>query len=158
MNRSRQSEEKVIGILKQHRAGLGATELRRTHAISNATIYKWRSKYGDVDVSNARKLKALEEENRKLTKLLAKTALDAAILKEMLAERGAWQIKDKGYTQRRHEPGAQGAGDVRNVRHSNRLARSRERLARRSHHQHAPRPGELQLRHTGRESLLRQTA
>jgi putative transposase len=86
MKRSRYTEEQIIGILKQHRAGLGAKELCRKHGISDATFYMWRSKYGGMDVSDARKLKALEEENRKLKKLLAETMLDAATLKEMLAK------------------------------------------------------------------------
>ncbi len=80
MKRSRYSEEQIIGILKQHQAGLGAKELCRKHGISDATFYKWRSKYGRMEVSDARKLKALEEENRNLKKLLAETALDAATL------------------------------------------------------------------------------
>jgi putative transposase len=65
---------------------LGAKELCRKHGISDATFYKWRSKYGGMDVPDARKLKALEEENRKLKKLLAETVLDASTLKEMLAK------------------------------------------------------------------------
>ncbi len=64
MKRSRYSEEQIIGILKQHQAGLGAKELCRKHGISDATFYKWRSKYGGMDVSDTRKLKALEEEMR----------------------------------------------------------------------------------------------
>ena len=75
-----------IGILKQHQAGLGAKDLCRKHGISDATFYKWRSKYGGMEVSDARRLKALEDENRKLKKLLAETVLDAATLKEMLAK------------------------------------------------------------------------
>jgi putative transposase len=86
MRRSRYSDEQIIGILKQHQAGVGAKELCRKHGISDATFYKWRSKYGGMDVPDARKLKALEEENRKLKKLLAETVLDAATLKEMLAK------------------------------------------------------------------------
>jgi putative transposase len=86
MRRSRYSDEQIIGILKQHQAGLGAKELCRKHGISDATFYKWRSKYGGMDVPDARKLKALEEENRKLKKLLAETVLDASTLKEMLAK------------------------------------------------------------------------
>jgi putative transposase len=86
MRRSRYTEEQIIGILKQHQAGLGAKELCRKHGISEATFYKWRSKFGGMDVSDAKKLKALEEENRKLKKLLAETVLDAATLKEMLAK------------------------------------------------------------------------
>jgi putative transposase len=86
MRQSRFTEEQIIGILKQHQAGLGAKELCRKHGISDATFYKWRLKYGGVDVSDARNLKALEDENRKLKKLLAETLLDAATLKEMLGE------------------------------------------------------------------------
>jgi putative transposase len=86
MRRSRFTEEQIIGILKQHQAGLGAKELCRKHGISDATFYKWRSKYGGMDVSDAKKLKALEDENRKLKKLLAETVLDASTLKEMLAK------------------------------------------------------------------------
>jgi putative transposase len=86
MKRSRYTEEQIIGILKQHQAGLGAKELCRKHGISDATFYKWRSKYGGMDVSDARKLKALEDENRKLKKLLAETLLDSATLKEMLGK------------------------------------------------------------------------
>jgi putative transposase len=86
MKSSRYTEEQIIGILKQHQAGLGAKELCRKYGISDATFYKWRSKYGGMEVSDARKLKALEEENRKLKKLLAETVLDAATLKEMLGK------------------------------------------------------------------------
>jgi putative transposase len=86
MKRSRFSEEQIIGVLKEHQAGLSAGDLCRRHGISDATFYKWRSKYGGMEVSDARKLKALEEENRKLKKLLAETVLDAATLKEMLTK------------------------------------------------------------------------
>lgn len=86
MKRSRFTEGQIIGILKQHQAGLGAKELCRKHGISDATFYKWRSKFGGMEVSDARKLKALEDENRKLKKLLAETVLDVATLKEMLAK------------------------------------------------------------------------
>ena len=86
MKKNRYTEEQIIGILKQHQAGLGAKELCRKHGISDATFYKWRSRFGGMDVSDARKLKALEEENRKLKKLLAETVLDAATLKEMLTK------------------------------------------------------------------------
>ncbi len=63
MKRSRFSEEQIIGILKEHQAGLGAKELCRKHGISDATFYKWRSKYGGMEVSDARRLKTLENEN-----------------------------------------------------------------------------------------------
>lgn len=86
MKKSRYTEEQIIGILKQHQAGLGAKELCRKHGISDATFYKWRSRYGGMEVSDARRLKALEDENRKLKKLLAETMLDASTLKEMLGK------------------------------------------------------------------------
>ena len=63
MKRSRYSEEQIIGILKEHQAGVSAADLCRKHGISDTTFYKWRSKYGGMDVSDAKKLKALEEEN-----------------------------------------------------------------------------------------------
>ena len=84
MRRSRFREEQIIGILKEHQAGLAAQELCRKYGVSDATFYKWRSKYGGMDLSDARKLKALEDENRRLKKLLAESMLDAATLKEML--------------------------------------------------------------------------
>jgi putative transposase len=86
MKRSRFSEEQIIGILKEHQAGLSASELCRKHGISDATFYKWRSKYGGMEVSDARKLKSLEDENRKLKKLLAEQMLDNSTLKEMLGK------------------------------------------------------------------------
>ena len=86
MKRIRFSEEQIIGILKEHQAGLGAKELCRKHGISDATFYKWRSKYGGMEVSDARKLKSLEDENRKLKKLLAEQMLDNSTLKEMLGK------------------------------------------------------------------------
>jgi putative transposase len=86
MKRSRFSEEQIIGILKEHQAGMSAADLCRRHGISDATFYKWRSKYGGMEVSDARKLKALEEENRKLKKLLAEQLLDNSTLKEMLGK------------------------------------------------------------------------
>jgi putative transposase len=84
MRRSRYKEEQIIAILKEHQAGLSAQDLCRKYGVSDATFYKWRSKYGGMDVSDARKLKALEEENRRLKKLLAESMLDASTLKEML--------------------------------------------------------------------------
>lgn len=86
MKRSRFSEEQIIGILKEHQAGLGAKELCRKHGVSDATFYKWRSKYGGMEVSDARKLKALEAENAKLKKLLAEQMMDVSTLKEMLGK------------------------------------------------------------------------
>jgi len=69
MKRSRFREEQIIGILKEHQAGLGAKELCRKHGVSDATFYKWRSRYGDMEVTDAKKLKALEVENAKQKKL-----------------------------------------------------------------------------------------
>jgi putative transposase len=71
MRRSRFRAEQIIGILKEYQAGLSAQELCRKYGVSDATFYKWRSKYGGMDLSDACKLKALEDENRRLKKLLA---------------------------------------------------------------------------------------
>jgi len=86
MKRSKFSEEQIIGILKEHQAGMSAADLCRRHGISDATFYTWRSKYGGMEVSDAKKLKGLEEENRKLKKLLAEQLLDNATLQEMLGK------------------------------------------------------------------------
>jgi len=86
MKRSSFSEEQIIGILKEHQAGFSAKELCRKHGASDATFYKWRSKYGGMEVSDARKLKALEAENAKLNKLLAEHMMDVSTLKEMLGK------------------------------------------------------------------------
>lgn len=86
MRRSRFSEEQIIRILKEHQTGLGVKELCRQHGISDATFYKWRSKYGGMEVSEAKRLKALEEENAKLKKLLAESMMDVSTLREMLGK------------------------------------------------------------------------
>jgi putative transposase len=86
MRKSRFTDEQIIGILKEHHAGWSAVDLCRKHGISDATFYKWRAKYGGMDVSDAKKLKALEEENSKLKRLLAESVMDNATLKEMLTK------------------------------------------------------------------------
>jgi putative transposase len=86
MKRSRFTEEQIIGVLKEHQAGLSATELCRKHGISDATIYKWRSKCDGMEVSEAKRLKQLEDENSRLKKLLAESMMDVSTLREMLGK------------------------------------------------------------------------
>ena len=86
MKRSRFTEEQIIGVLKEHQAGLSAAELCRKHGISDATFYNWRSKYGGMEVSEARRLKQLEDENAKLKRLLAESVMDVSTLREMLGK------------------------------------------------------------------------
>ena len=87
MKRSRFTEEQIIGILREHEAGVKTAELCRKHGISTACFFKWKSKYGGLEVSDARRLKALEDENRKLKKLLAEAMLDNAMLKDLNAKK-----------------------------------------------------------------------
>ena len=87
MKRSRFTEEQIIGILREHEAGAKPAELCRKHGMSEATLYNWKNKFGGMDVSDARRLKALEEENAKLKKLLAESVLDASALRELLAKK-----------------------------------------------------------------------
>ena len=83
MKRSRFTEEKIIEVLRLHAAGAKPSDLCRQHGISQATLYNWKSRYGGLTVSEARRLRQLEEENRKLKKLLAETMLDNAALKDI---------------------------------------------------------------------------
>jgi putative transposase len=86
MKKSRYSEAQIITVLKEHQAGIPVSELCRRHGISEATIYNWRSRYGGMEISDARRLKDLEAENRKLKKLLAESMLDVATLREALGK------------------------------------------------------------------------
>ena len=87
MKRSRFTEEHIIAILKEQEAGVPVADLCRKHGVSNASIYKWKAKYGGMDVSEARRLKALEDENARLKKLLADSMLDNAALKDLLGKK-----------------------------------------------------------------------
>jgi putative transposase len=83
MKRKLFSEEKIIEILRQHQAGAKPADLCRQHGIREATLYNWRSRYGGMQVSDAKRLRSLEDENRKLKKLLAEAMLDNAALKDI---------------------------------------------------------------------------
>ena len=87
MRRNRFSERQMIGIIKEHEAGAKVADLCRRHGISSPTLYNWKAKYGGLEVSEAKRLKALEEENAKLKKLLAEQMLDAAALRELLSKK-----------------------------------------------------------------------
>ena len=87
MRRKQFSEEQIIGILKEAEAGAVVTELCRKHGMSSATFYAWKAKYGGLEVSEARRLKALEDENGRLKRLLADAMLDNAGLKDLLAKK-----------------------------------------------------------------------
>jgi len=87
MKRSRFSEEQIIGILRENEAGAKMADLCRKHGISAATFYNWKAKFGGLDVSEAKRLRALEEENAKLKRLLADAMLDQAALKELLSKK-----------------------------------------------------------------------
>ncbi|KZL17877.1 Transposase [Pseudovibrio axinellae] len=83
MKRSRFTEEQIISMIKEQESGVPTAEVCRRHGISTASFYKYKAKYGGMDVSDARKLKALEDENSKLKKLLAEAMLDNAMLRDV---------------------------------------------------------------------------
>lgn len=87
MKASRFNEEQIIGILREQERGAKTADVCRKHGISPATFYKWKAKYGGLEVSEARRLKALEDENRRLKKLLAEAMLDNAMLKDLNAKK-----------------------------------------------------------------------
>lgn len=87
MKSKRFSEEQIIGILKQAQAGMKIVDLCRQHGISDATFYNWRSKYGGMEVSEAKRLKALENENRQLKHLLADAMLENQAIKNVLSKK-----------------------------------------------------------------------
>ena len=87
MKRKRFTEEQIIGVLKEHELGAKTADLCRKHGISEATFYNWKSKFGGLDVSEAKRLKQLQDENGKLKKLLADAMLDNAALKDLLSKK-----------------------------------------------------------------------
>lgn len=87
MKRSRFTEEQIIGILREHEVGAKCADLCRKHGMSEATFYAWKAKFGGMDVSDAKRLKALEEENARLKRLLAESMLDQAALKDLLSRK-----------------------------------------------------------------------
>ena len=87
MKRKRFTEEQIITVLREHDAGAKTADLARKHGVSEATLYNWKSEYGGMDVSDAKRRRALEEENAKLKKLLAEQMPDATALRELLSKR-----------------------------------------------------------------------
>jgi putative transposase len=87
MKKSRFSEEQIIAILREQEAGTPTADVCRRHNISTATFYNWKAKFGGLEVSDAKRLRALEDENAKLKKLLAEAMLDNAILKDVAAKK-----------------------------------------------------------------------
>jgi putative transposase len=86
MRKSRFNESQIIAIIKEQEAGARVEDLCRRHGVSGTTLYKWKAKYGGLDVSEAKKLRALEDENRRLKKLLAESMLDNAALKDLVGK------------------------------------------------------------------------
>ncbi len=87
MKRARFTEEQIIGILREQEAGAKTADLARKHGVSEATIYNWKAKFGGMDVSEAKRLRQLEDENTRLKKLLAEQMLDVAAMRELLSKK-----------------------------------------------------------------------
>jgi len=88
MKRKRYTEEQIISILKEHEAGASVPDISRRHGVAENTIYRWKSKFGGMEISEAKRLRELEDENRRLKHLLAEAELDKAALKEIV--KGKW--------------------------------------------------------------------